>query len=185
MTTVSEAFLLPSRDDIRAMAFVVRITEADPGSAEVKQRVDEYVITPTVEKELPLILDGMRQVFLRGEDYGRFIHGSFGSGKSHFMTLLSLLLECVPVAWEKFRPVIQAQQAAKGGQAIDHEAWLKDAKLLVVRVHMLTVAGRQTGLDRAIYLGFNEALKRRGKALFEFLNVEGKGFDRVPRSRHP
>ena len=33
----------------------------------------------------------MKQVFDRGEEYGRFIHGSFGSGKSHFMTMLSLL----------------------------------------------------------------------------------------------
>ncbi len=173
MTTVSQAFDLPSRDDIRAMAFVVRLSEADPASVEVKQRVDEYVITPTVEKELPLILRGMRQVFHRGEDYGRFIHGSFGSGKSHFMTLLSMLLEGVPVAWDKFRPVLQAQQTANGEEVIDHEAWLKDAKLLVVRVHMLTVAGRQTGLDRAIYTGFNEALKRRAKAPFEFLNVDG------------
>ena len=46
----------------------------------------------TVAKELPIILDKMRHAQERRADMGRFIHGSFGSGKSHFMSLLSMLL---------------------------------------------------------------------------------------------
>jgi hypothetical protein len=92
-TTITDAFDLPRPEDIRAMGFVVKLRDSDPGSDEVKQLVDDYVITPAVAKELPRILDDMKQVFDRGEEYGRFIHGSFGSGKSHFMTMLSLLLE--------------------------------------------------------------------------------------------
>src|SRR5882762_1366502 len=91
--TITDAFDLPRPEDIRAMGFVVKLRESDPGSDEVKRLVDDYAITPAVERELPGILDGMKQVFDRGEEYGRFIHGSFGSGKSHFMTMLSLLLE--------------------------------------------------------------------------------------------
>jgi hypothetical protein len=37
---------------------------------------------------------------------------------------------------------------------------------------MLSVRGKSTGFDRAVYDGFNAALKRRGKAPFEFLNVD-------------
>lgn len=181
MTTITEAFYLPRPEDIRAMGFVIKLREADAGSDEVKQLVDDYVITPTVQAELPRILDGMKQVFDRGEEYGRFIHGSFGSGKSHFMTMLSMLLERVGPAWEKFRPVLAAHRAGQASAAaVDHEAWLPDANLLVVRIHMLSVRGKDTGLDRAIYDGFNQALARRGKEAFEFLNVDGL-FDEVRR----
>ena len=140
--TITDAFDLPRPEDIRAMGFVVKLREAEPGSVEVKQLVSDYVITPTVEKELPRILDDMKQVFDRGEEYGRFIHGSFGSGKSHFMTVLSLLLEGNQPAWTKFRPLFQAHRAAQqstGTESVEHEGWLAEAGLLVVRIHMLSI----------------------------------------------
>jgi hypothetical protein len=170
-TTITDVFDLPKPQDIRAMGFVVKLREAEPGSDEVRQLVDDYVITPAIEGELPRILEDMRQVFDRGEEYGRFIHGSFGSGKSHFLTMLSLLLEGAETAWKKFRPLFKSA---------DHETWLGKAGLLVVRIHMLSVRGKNTGLDRAIYEAFNAALKRRGKAQFEFLNVDAI-FDEVRR----
>ncbi len=175
MTTITEAFELPRPEDIRAMGFVVKLRELDPNSDEVEHLARDYVITPAVEKEMPRILDDMKQVFDRGEEYGRFIHGSFGSGKSHFMTMLSLLVEGAAPAWKKFRPLLNAHRdgkASKGTEATDHEAWLTNAALLVVRIHMLSVRGKSTGFDRAVYEGFNAALKRRGKAPFEFLNVD-------------
>jgi len=175
MTTITEAFDLPRPEDIRAMGFVVKLRELDPDSEEVAQLVDDYVITPAIERELPRILDDMKQVFDRGEEYGRFIHGSFGSGKSHFMTMLSLLVEGAAPAWKKFRPLLNAHHDAKasqGAEAADHEAWLAKAGLLVVRIHMLSVRGKSTGFDRAVYEGFNAALERRSKAPFEFLHVD-------------
>lgn len=71
MTTIREAYILPSPQDIRAMGFVVKLREADAGSDEVKQLVKDYVITPAVERAIPEILDGMKQVFDRGEEIGR------------------------------------------------------------------------------------------------------------------
>lgn len=183
MTTITEAFELPRPEDIRAMGFVVKLRELDPSSDEVEQLTRDYVVTPAVEKELPRILDDMKQVFDRGEEYGRFIHGSFGSGKSHFMTMLALLVEGAQPAWKKFRPLLNAHHGAKvnkGTEAADHEAWLTKAGLLVVRIHMLSVRGKSTGFDRAVYEGFNAALKRRGKAPFEFLNLDAI-FDEVRR----
>lgn len=187
MTTITEAFELPRPEDIRAMGFVVKLRELDPDSEEVEQLVRDYVVTPAVAKELPRILDDMKQVFDRGEEYGRFIHGSFGSGKSHFMTMLSLLVEGATPAWKKFRPLLnahhdaqQAKSSSKGAETADHETWLSKAGLLVVRIHMLSVRGKKTGFDRAVYEGFNAALKRRGKQPFEFLNVDAI-FDEVRR----
>lgn len=171
-TTITEAFDLPRPEDIRAMGFVVKLREADTSGDEVKRLVEDYVVTPAVGKALPRILEDMKQVFDRGEEYGRFIHGSFGSGKSHFMTMLSLLIEGVAPAWGKLRPFV--------GGGTDHEAWLSDANLLVVRIHMLSVRGKTTSFDRAVYDGFNAALARRGKPPFEFLNLDAI-FDEVRR----
>jgi len=118
MTTINEAFDLRRPEDIRAMGFVVRLRESDPGLDKVKKLVDDYVITPAVEKELPRILDGMKQAFDRGEEYVRSIHGSFGSGKSHFMTMLSLLLEGARRAWKKSRPLFNAHLDARQRQVL-------------------------------------------------------------------
>ena len=172
---MTEAFELPRPEDIRAMGFVIRLREAAPDSDEVKQLIRDYVVTPAVEEELPRILDDMKQVYDRGEEYGRFIHGSFGSGKSHFMTMLSMLLENVAPAWDKFRPYLDTHKEKRAKQdrdAPEHSGWIPGANLLVVRIHMLSVRGRTTGLDRAIYDAFNDALTARAKAPFEFLNVD-------------
>jgi len=164
--TIEQAYELPRKDDIRAMGFVIKLKELTPGSAEMKKLVDDYVVTPAVAADLPVVFDKMKQVFDRGEEYGRFIHGSFGSGKSHFMTILSLLLEDGTEAWQKEHPSFATLRTK-------HHGWVEDAHFLVVRIHMLSVKGKGTGLDRAIYDGFNEALRRRGKAPFEFLHVDG------------
>jgi hypothetical protein len=174
-TTIRDAFLLPAPEDIRAMGFVVKLREAAPDGAETRRLVDDYVVTPVVARELPRILDDLKQVFDRGEEYGRFVHGSFGSGKSHLLTMLGLLLERTPVAWDKFRPLFaahRAEQAAKGHAAADPEQWLPAAAPLVVRIHMLSARGRTTGLDRIVYEGFNAALAKRGQPPFEFVDAE-------------
>ncbi|MCE7875671.1 hypothetical protein DYH09_35625, partial [bacterium CPR1] len=163
VTTITQAYDLPAPADIRAMNFVVKLREAEEGSDEVRRLVHDYVVTPVVERELPKILEDMRQVYHRCEEYGRFLHGSFGSGKSHLMTMLGLLLENSAPAWDKFGKYFPT----------DHREWLQEANMLVVRTHMLSVRGKSTGLDRVLYESANEALKKRGKLLFEFLNVEG------------
>ena len=164
--TIRDAYDLPRREDIQAMAFVVKLRELAPGSAELAQLVSDYVVTPAVAQDLPIVFEKMRQVFDRGEEYGRFVHGSFGSGKSHFMTMLSLLLESVPAAWQKDHPTFAILEQKQ-------RSWVEGAHLLVVRIHMLSIKGKGTGFDRAVYDGFNEALRRRGKTPFEFLNVDG------------
>ena len=163
--TIQQAFHLPSPEEIRAMGFVIRLRDDEPDSPDMRKLVADYVVTPAVAKELPLILGEMRQVLDRGEEYGRFIHGSFGSGKSHFMALLGMLLEGVGHAWDKDDPCIQ--------ELAPNRQWIGEANLLVVRLHMLSVRGRETGLDRAVYEATSAALERRGKEPFNFVNAEG------------
>ncbi|QRK05237.1 hypothetical protein JQX13_34270 [Archangium violaceum] len=160
---ISEAYNLPSREDLTALGFVVRLDV--PGQEEKRRLVDEYVFTPAVRQSLPVIFEGMRHALARGEPLGRFIHGSFGSGKSHFLSMLGMLLEDEPLAWGKQDALVRELE----GQ---HRAWVRDAKLLTVRLHMLSEAGGST-FDRAIYEAFNRALARHGKPAFEFLHVQG------------
>lgn len=165
-TTIRDAFVLPAHEDLQAMGFVVRLRDEDAATEGTRRLVNDYVLTPAVQAELPRILKTMSQVHARGEEYGRFVHGSFGSGKSHFLSMLGLLLEDSDLAWQK-------DDATIGAMAGEHRAWIRDANLLVVRLHMLTLRGRETGLDRAVYDAFNHALERHGKPGFEFLHVEG------------
>lgn len=161
--TISDVFALPSAAELTALNFVVQLRE----DGDVDKLVREYVLTPTVATELPIIFKAMRHTHERREDFGRFVHGSFGSGKSHFMYLLSLLFENDARAWKKDAPVIRALDA-------EHRGWIADAKMLVVRLHMLSGdQGQAAGLDRIVYEATNAALARRSKARFEFLHVDG------------
>ena len=164
-TTISQAFELPDPTDIRAMGFVVKLRDESTVSDAARQLVRDYVITPAVRKELPLILEELQAVHTRREDYGRIIHGSFGSGKSHLMHFLSLLLEDKAAAWDKDDPLMSTLGTQR--------AWIESARLLVVRIHMLSKRGQDTGLDRIVYESFNDALRVRNKQPFQFLNVDG------------
>ncbi len=108
----------------------------------------------------------MRQVHRRGEDFGRFVHGSFGSGKSHFMAYLGMLLEGKKIAWEKDDPVVAELRK-------EHAEWIREAGLLVVRLHMLTAEREDAGFDRLVYEAFNRTLAQRDEPPFEFLHVDG------------
>jgi hypothetical protein len=158
--TIGQVFDLPAREAITAGGFVVKL--ADDGSSKL---VSDYVITPKVASELPVVLSAMHHVWQTGEEFGRFVHGSFGSGKSHFMAFLGLLLERQAEAWDK---------AERGIPALGkHRQWLGDARLLVVRINLLTVSRPGMGFDRFVYEETNRALQRAGKAPFEFLHVDG------------
>lgn len=162
MTSIRDVFDLPSREEITAQEFVIKLDGDYPPEVEQKL-VKDYVFTPTVTKELPLILDKMRHVQERRADMGRFIHGSFGSGKSHFMSLLSMMLRDRAKVWSKDADAIRAAEP--------HRAWIRDAKLLVVSVHMLSADDER--FDRMLYDAANVALRRDGKQAFEFLHVDG------------
>mgnify|MGYP007112380467 CR=1 FL=1 len=161
--TITEVFDLPSREEITALGFVVRL-ESKASDETTRRLVDDYVLTPAVRQELPVILRGMRNTWQRGEELGRFVHGSFGSGKSHFESYVGLLLDDDELAWGKPDPLLRELEK-------EFRPFVREAKLLTVRVNMLM--SQEGGFDRALYDGFNRALELRGKAPFEFLHVEG------------
>ncbi len=157
--TLRDAFDIPEH----LGDFVVRVN-ADPGGDAALVR--DYVITPGVATELGRILQSVQDTQTRGEDLGWIVHGSFGSGKSHFLAVLSLLLENQDLAWAKPDPAI-AQLAER------HRPWLAGRRLLVVRENLSSADHKDKRFDRIIYEAVNKTLAAAGQAPFSYLNLEG------------
>jgi len=87
MTLLRDLIHIP--EHVGAGDFVMRLDEAERHAARV---VADYVVTPQLaecfQRALGLIHKGVES----GTSQGAYLHGSFGSGKSHFMAVLQLLL---------------------------------------------------------------------------------------------
>lgn len=156
MPTLEDVFVIPQADDLSALDFVIRL-DAAAREGSVQRLVDDYVVTPAVADALPTLFGHMKQAVTRGEAYGHILHGGFGSGKSHLMSMISLLLERNPVAWGKDHPTFEKLRA-------EHRDWVAEHRLLVVRVHMLSARRAGAGLDDILYDAVNRALAAQGKA---------------------
>ncbi len=79
--------------------------------ASLKSELEEYVLTNEVAKRLDLFLDAYNNY--HGAN-GVWVSGFFGSGKSHLLKMLSLVLENRAVdgatALELFRPKVQGDK---------------------------------------------------------------------------
>lgn len=104
-------------------------------------RVREYVVTPQLSTAFDDALGVVRAGVRNGNSYAAYLHGSFGSGKSHFLTVLHAVLNNDPVARGKpsLQPII-----AK------HDDWLQDRRFLMVPYHLIGAAD----LDSALLGGY-------------------------------
>ena len=91
---VRDLFDLP--DQIRKGDFVLKLTE---GVTHARETVRTYVVTPALVDAFDQTLRLVGSALRDGRSQAAFLHGSFGSGKSHFMALLSLLLDGREEAW--------------------------------------------------------------------------------------
>ena len=100
--------------------FVVRAAEgADLG---------RYVVTDQLRENFADALRRIGHGVTTGRSQGMFLHGSFGSGKSHFMAVLREILQHNPDAREVrglAEPVIAADE------------WLRGKRILTLTFHML------------------------------------------------
>jgi len=91
---VKSLFDLP--ESIHRILFVEKLGEAVSNPARTAQT---YVVTPPIgasfDKALQIVGSSLKDQRSRAS----FLHGSFGSGKSHFMAMLSLLLDGSEDAW--------------------------------------------------------------------------------------
>jgi hypothetical protein len=104
--------------------FVVKLTDA---RARAAATLRDYVPTTAVIDRMNDALGRIDEAFRQRKSLATYLHGSFGSGKSHFMAVLTLLLEGAPEASTKqaLAPVLARHQ------------WLGRRKVLVLGFHML------------------------------------------------
>jgi hypothetical protein len=93
---VKNLFELP--EQIRKSDFVLKLSE---GIAQPEETVNTFVVTPALADAFGRALKLVDSALRDGRSQAAYLHGSFGSGKSHFMAVLSLLLEGHEAAWRK------------------------------------------------------------------------------------
>src|ERR1700691_5651587 len=85
--TLGELFDLP--DHVRSDDFVLRLTEA---ILRPDLTIRDYVVTDQLRRCFDDVLSLVKDAITGRRSVGAYLHGSFGTGKSHFMAVLYLLL---------------------------------------------------------------------------------------------
>lgn len=166
---LKDAIQIPS--ELGSEQFVLRLTDG-VSEAQAQKTLDDYVVTPAIARNLDTalgVLQGALGITIGAggnvtqgpHQRGRaaYLHGSFGSGKSHFMAVLHLLLKGDPRALGRpeLHPVV-----AK------YRPWLGAKKLLLVPYHMLGASS----IEARVFEHYSELVARlhpgsRSPALFD------------------
>ncbi|WP_285730444.1 DUF6079 family protein [Nocardiopsis sp. ATB16-24] len=105
---------------------VVKLTEST--STRQAQALDEYVVTPQLAENFDQALETIRSSLVDNKSQAAYLHGSFGAGKSHFLAVLSAILNHHPDA--RAKPGL-ADLLAK------HDSWLSGKKFIEVKAHLV------------------------------------------------
>jgi hypothetical protein len=89
--------LLDLPPSVRNNDFVIRLTQEVTREGHALQ---DYAVTPGILRAYDQALQLVGSALAGQQSMAAYIHGSFGTGKSHFMAILSLLLGDFPAAWE-------------------------------------------------------------------------------------
>ena len=88
MTLIKDLIDIP--DHIQQGDFVLRLAE---GVNRAEETLREYVVTPELQDCFDDALSFIRSALQTNTSKASYLHGSFGSGKSHFMAVLHLILQ--------------------------------------------------------------------------------------------
>jgi hypothetical protein len=132
MTLLRELIDIP--EHVRKGDFVLRLSE---GVIDPAGTLGEYVVTPELVKCFDQALDFVRDAVARRTSKATYLHGSFGSGKSHFMAVLHLILGGNPQA----RGIPEL-----AGVISKHSGWLAGKKFLLVPYHLIGAHSMESGI---------------------------------------
>jgi hypothetical protein len=164
---IKDLINIPER--IYANEFVIKLTE---GIERPEETLDQYVVTAQLKRQYEKALSLVQNSLVQGKSQAAFLHGSFGSGKSHFMAVLNLLLKGNPKAWG--HPDLASV-------TLNFSA-LRERKLLLLAFHMIGASS----MESAILGGYARTIAEqhpgapvpafyRGEKLFEDArNLMGK-----------
>jgi len=132
MTLIKELIEIPDR--VQKGDFVLRLAE-DINHPE--RILDSYVVTPELRSCFDAALSFIGSAVQGRTSKATYLHGSFGSGKSHFMGVLHLILQGNTTARgiPELAPVIQK-----------HNEWLAGKKFLLVPYHMIGAHDMESGV---------------------------------------
>lgn len=135
MSTVLRELLDLPQEVIKS-DFVVKLTDGVERPATLLR---DYAVTPNLTFAFDQALSLVQAAVRDRTSAATYVHGSFGSGKSHFMAVLSLLLANLPEAWSQ--PELHA--------LYEKHAWLRETKLLRLHLHMTGAGTLEERLFRA------------------------------------
>ncbi|MEO0769835.1 MAG: phage resistance protein, partial [Cyanobacteria bacterium J06649_4] len=132
MTLIKDLIDIPER--VQKGDFVLKLTE---GVNRAEATVRDYVVTPELKDCFDNALTFIQSAIGSNSSKASYLHGSFGSGKSHFMAVLNLILEGVPTAKSitELAPVITK-----------HNDWITGKKFLLVPYHMIGATDMESGI---------------------------------------
>ncbi len=123
MTLMRDIISIPER--VHQGDFVLKLTE---GVSHAEQTLRDYVVTPQLVQCFDNALGFVRQAVETRSSKAAYLHGSFGSGKSHFMAVLNLLLS----------GNVQARSMPELADVVSkNNSWAQGHKFLLVPYHMI------------------------------------------------
>src|SRR5882724_11897291 len=132
MTLIKDLIVIP--EQVQKGDFVLRLAE---GVNRAEETLRDYVVTPELKECFDNALTFIRSALQTNTSKASYLHGSFGSGKSHFMAILHLILQSNPLA--RGIPEL-ASVIAK------HNEWISGKKFLLVPYHMIASRDMEQGI---------------------------------------
>jgi hypothetical protein len=122
MTLIRELLDLPKA--VRKGDFVLSLNK---GIENPNETLEKYAITPNLQQTFGRVISIIDSALSSGRSQAVYLHGSFGSGKSHFMAVLDLMLAGHSAPWG--RPELHPLR--------EKYDWVGKRKLLRLPLHML------------------------------------------------
>lgn len=132
--TIGDIFNIP--DAVHQGDFVLRLTEGLKADRR-RLTLQQYVVTPQLVQCFDQALSLIGSAVTGKSSKGAYLHGSFGSGKSHFMAVLDLVLEGDSDA----RAIPELAQVIS-----KHNRWWQGGKYLVVPFHMIGAESMESAI---------------------------------------
>ncbi|MEM7675675.1 MAG: DUF6079 family protein, partial [Myxococcota bacterium] len=138
---IADALEIPEFSDLSE--FIARLNDDE---AKVQANLRSFVVPANLEDKLDRMLAAVGHNLDQQQDVGRYIYGTFGSGKSHLMTVLAKMLEHDETVYDVGDEALSRLRAK--------HAWLDKHKTLVVRINMM---GKRS-LSAALFEAYNASL---------------------------
>ena len=122
MTLIKDLINIPER--VHQGDFVLKLSE---GVTHAEATLRDYVVTPQLVDAFDNALGFIKQSVVTSGSKAAYLHGSFGSGKSHFMAVLNLILA----------GNTQARSIPELAGVVAQHGWTHGKKFLLVPYHMI------------------------------------------------